>query len=230
MPYSKPYLPLPDQLSLLKQRGLQVADDAAALDCLHRNGYYRLSAYWYPFREISAGRRSDTFLKGSHFEDAVKLYGFDKNFKLLLLDALERVEIAVRAEIALLLGARDPFAHTNPSLFHPRFVSGQPPHGISKHREWLDKLDKQVMRSRDEFILHYERQYGSRSPLPIWIAIELWDFGMLSHFFGGLQIKDREAIAGRFSVPDWRLMESWLWSLNYVRNVIAHHGGSGTRT
>ncbi len=224
MLYSKPYLPLTEQLRLLKQRGLQVADDAAAEDCLRRNGYYRLSAYWYPFREISAGRRTDTFLKDSHFENAVKLYTFDKKFKLLLLDALERVEIAVRAEIALLLGARDPFAHTNPHLLHPRFVSSRPPTGASPHDEWLDKFNKQVRRSREEFILHYERQYRSRSPLPIWIAIELWDFGMLSHFFAGLPIKDREAIAARFSVPDWRLMESWLWCLNYVRNIIAHHG------
>ena len=85
MLYSKSYLSLPNQLSLLKRRGLQVADDAAAEDCLHRNGYYRLSAYWYPFREINAGRRSDIFLPNSHFENAVKLYSFDKQFKLLLL-------------------------------------------------------------------------------------------------------------------------------------------------
>lgn len=224
MPYSKPYLPLPDQFRLLKQRGLQVADDAAAVECLHRNGYYRLSAYWYLFREISAGRRTDMFLKGSHFENAVKLYSFDKNFKLRLLDVLERVEIAVRAEIALLLGVRDPFAHTNPSLLHPRFVSIHPHHALSKHGEWLDKFDKQVRRSKDEFVQHHNRQYGLNSPLPIWIAIELWDFGMLSHFFGGLQIKDREAVAARFQVPGWQVMESWLMALNYVRNVIAHHG------
>jgi len=224
MPYTKPYLSLSDQLRLLKKRGLQVADDAAAEDCLHRNGYYRLSAYWYPFREIIAGRRSDTFLPNSHFENAVKLYNFDKKFKLLLLDALERVEIAVRAEIALLLGKQDTFAHTNPGLLHPRFTSARPPIRFSQYDEWLSKFQKQVARSKDEFILHHEHQYGSHSPLPIWIAIELWDFGMLSHFFGGLKVKDREAIAARFSVPDWQLMESWLWSLNYVRNVIAHHG------
>ena len=223
-PYSKPYLALPDQLNLLKQRGLQVADDAAAEECLHRNGYYRLSAYWYPFREIIAGQRSDTFLKDSRFEDAVRLYDFDKRFKFLLLDALERVEIAVRAEIALLLGRRDPFAYTRPNLLHPRFVSTPTPSGRTRYQNWLDKFDEQVRRSKDEFILHYERQYGSRSPLPIWIAVELWDFGLLSHFFGGLQIRDREAVARSFSVPDWQLMESWLRCLNYVRNVIAHHG------
>lgn len=71
--YSKPYLPLADQLALIKKRGLFVADEAAGLECLHRNGYYRLSAYWYPFREIVGAVRTDNFLNGSSFEDAVDL-------------------------------------------------------------------------------------------------------------------------------------------------------------
>jgi len=25
------------------------------------------------------------------------------------------------------------------------------------------------------------------------------------------------------NIPDWQIMESWLRSLNYVRNVVAHH-------
>jgi abortive infection bacteriophage resistance protein len=60
--------------------------------------------------------------------------------------------------------------------------------------------------------------------LPIWIAIELWDFGLLSFAFSGLRIADQMAIANRFSVPHGNLMKSWLKSLNYVRNIIAHHG------
>lgn len=99
--YSKPWLSLPNQLALLKRRGLLVQDDAASIECLHRNGYYRLSAYWYPFREIAAGQRTDLFLPDSRFEDARNLYVFDKEFKLHLLDALERVEIAVRVEAAM---------------------------------------------------------------------------------------------------------------------------------
>lgn len=191
MLYTKPYLSLPDQLNLLKTRGLQVADDADALECLHRNGYYRLSAYWYPFREIVANKRADTFLPDSHFEDAVKLYRFDKGLKLLLLDALERVEIAARVEIALQLGQRDPFAHESAPLFHPNFTSRQNASGKAKYDVWIDKFDNQVTHSTDEFVLHYERQYGSRSLLPIWIAIELWDFGMLSNAFSGLRKGDQ---------------------------------------
>jgi abortive infection bacteriophage resistance protein len=213
--YTKPYLSLPDQIQLLKHRGLQVADDVATMECLHRNGYYRLSAYWYPFREIVAGKRTDTFLPGSRFENAVDLYRFDKKFKLVLLDAIERVEIAARVEVAMVLGRRDPFAYLDSRRFRPEFRG---------HQKWLEKFQDKQRGSTDEFVFHYQRQYGIASPMPIWIAIELWDFGMLSHAFTGMQELDQTQVAARFSVPDWRILASWLWTLNYIRNVIAHHG------
>lgn len=222
--YHKPHLSLPAQLNLLQQRGLEVVDEAEAVACLHRNGYYRLSAYWYPFRQLVNNQRTDRFLPQSRFEDAAALYVFDKKLKLLLLDALERVEIAVRVEIALLLGQRDAFALENPALFHTAFVSRRNAAGATLYEVWKDKYENSVRRARDEFVLHYERKYGTRLPLPIWIGIELWDFGLLSHLYGGLKVPDRQAIATRFGVPDWQLMGSWLRCLNYVRNIIAHHG------
>ena len=41
-----------EQLQLLKSRGLLVDDEQAALDYLERIGYYRLSGYWYSFRQL----------------------------------------------------------------------------------------------------------------------------------------------------------------------------------
>ena len=222
--YQKPFLSLPDQLNLIKSRGMNVADDHEAMECLRRNGYYRLSAYWYPFREIVAAIRTDTFLPNSHFEDAINLYKFDKALKLHLLDAIERVEIAARVQIAITLGERDRFAHENPREFHTRFTTPDPLRGTSDYEEWHRKFKTQVDGSKDEFILHYQAQYGSRHPLPIWIAIELWDFGLLSRAFSGMKYQDQVDVATRFSVPNWVLLESWLRSLNYIRNVIAHHG------
>lgn len=240
-PYSKPHLSLRDQLTLLKSRGLDIADDNIALECLHRNGYYRLSAYWYPFRVIvpqvdsdgnplldkhgnALQKRSDQFLAGSTFENARELYVFDKKFKMLLLDAIERVEIAARAEISLTLGALDKFAHLNPAFFRPSFTTRLNTRGKTKYDEWLDKYYNSVRRSKDEFVRHHKKKYGSQSPLPIWIATELWDFGQLSHFYSGLNTPQCVSIAARFGIPDWRLMESWLRSINYIRNIIAHHG------
>ena len=239
--YNKPHLSLADQLALLKSRGLTVADDKAAQECLHRNGYYRLSAYWYPFRVLvpmtdangnpllnAQGNprytRSDQFLPDSTFEAAVELYRFDKKLKLLLLDALETVEIAVRADIALKLGATNAFAHLDPTYFRPSFTSVTNARGLTRYDEWLDKFNGAVRRSKDEFVRHHHNKYGPQAPLPIWIAVELWDFGQLSYFYSGLNTAHCIATATRFGIPNWRLLESWLKSLNYVRNTIAHHG------
>ncbi|MGB1091986.1 MAG: hypothetical protein ACPGYX_07675 [Oceanobacter sp.] len=52
MTYSRPWLSFADQLAQLKSRGMRVTDDAAALSYLERIGYYRLSAYWYPYRHF----------------------------------------------------------------------------------------------------------------------------------------------------------------------------------
>jgi abortive infection bacteriophage resistance protein len=103
------------QLALLKERGLEVEAKAAALDYLERIGYYRLSGYFYPFRELEIQlvdgklkhNRKDQFIAESRFEDVAKLYVFDKRLRLLALDALERIELAVRVDVAYLLGKRD---------------------------------------------------------------------------------------------------------------------------
>ena len=139
-----------------------------------------------------------------------------------MLDAIERVEIATRSEIALVLGARDVFAHQNPAQFDQSFTSAA--NGQSMYDRWADKFNSQVSQSRDEFVKHHETKYGSRNDLPIWIAIELWDFGLLSNAYSGMKPTDKLSIATHFSVPAVAVMTSWLRSLNYVRNVIAHHG------
>lgn len=221
--YTKPHKTLSEQLAILRSRGLLISDDESATQCLHRNGYYRLSAYWYPFRTLVNNERTDTFLPDSKFEDARALYVFDKKFKLLLLDAIEGVEIATRAEIALCLGARDTFAHINPTFFRPSFTDVDS-EGQSKHLLWLAKFDNAVSNSSHEFVRHHKVKYGEEASLPIWIAIELWDFGMLSKFYSGMNTEDCVCVATRFAMPHWHLMRSWLHTLNYVRNVIAHHG------
>ena len=112
--YRKPYLTFEQQLDLLKSRGLEVTNDSVALEYLRRLGYYRLSGYWYLCRKLIAlpahqskpvrPQREDNFLPGSKFQDAVELYVFDKKLRLLILDAIERVEVAFRVDIAYLLG------------------------------------------------------------------------------------------------------------------------------
>lgn len=49
--YPKPWKSYQEQLDQLIARGMSVTDNAKALDYLERIGYYRLSGYWFAFRE-----------------------------------------------------------------------------------------------------------------------------------------------------------------------------------
>lgn len=116
--YKKPYLTFKQQLELLKMRGLEVTGDSTALKYLNQLGYYRLSGYWYSFRRLISSKqarpqRKDEFMPGAKFHDAVALYVFDKKLKLLVLDAIERIEVSFRVDIAYLLGRKDRFAYAN---------------------------------------------------------------------------------------------------------------------
>lgn len=229
----KPWLSFADQLQLLQDRGLQVENTAAALDYLERLGYYRLSGYWYTLRAIDKAAshtqgkavRLDTFAPGSRFEDVVRLYVFDKKLRLLALDALERIEMAVRVDVAHLLGKRDPCAHEKPACLHGNFtkkvIPKGPDAGKTEHQVWLEKYKSMLRRARKEpFVQHHQQQYGT---LPVWVAIEVWDFGLLSKLFSGMQYADQQAIALQYGAPSGQAFTQWLRSLNFIRNVSAHH-------
>jgi len=157
----------------------------------------------------------DDFREGTGFSDALDFYVFDKKLRLIVLDALERVEVGLRTDIAILLGRHDPWVHRDPSRLHGKFARRPARAGAlsTRHDEWLDRLDKKFRRSNEDFAKHFKTKYPGDHP-PIWIAVELWDFGTLSHFFSGMQISDKDKIAAQYDLPPGRMLESWLRTLN----------------
>lgn len=239
--HGKPWKSLDDQLVVLKQRGLIVTDDNKAKNYLQRIGYYRFSGYAYPFRQrsglcctLSTNKNTQTkdekkpfylvyddFVSGVSFEHITDLYVFDKNLRILAMDALERIEIAIRSQIAYQLGEQDPLAYLNPSMLHETFTDFGVREGISKHHEWITKQARLVSQSKEDFIKHHRE--NELLPAPIWVACELWDFGAMSHLFGGMKEADQDAISGMYGITNGRTFATWLRALNYLRNVCAHH-------
>ena len=240
MKYAKPWLSTDEQLDQLAVRGLRVSDRDKALDYLNRIGYYRLSGYWFAFRERSGpccvldqprptkpqskGETIalDNFRPGASFQNAVDLYVFDKQLRLLVLDALERVEIALRVDVSYTLGQLDAFAYLNGGLFHTGFSQIlSKDSGVTRHHEWLGKHAQLIGRSKEDFVNHNKAKYGL--PLAIWVACEVWDFGTLSTLYGGMRESEQDAISVKYGVGNGRTFATWLRSLNYLRNVCAHH-------
>ena len=78
---------------------MQVADNAVAIHYLNFIGYYRLSGYFRALTDPADASR-EKFRAGISFQDALDLYIFDRKLRVLLTDAHERIEVAVKAAIS----------------------------------------------------------------------------------------------------------------------------------
>ncbi|MBF4520422.1 Abi family protein [Acinetobacter towneri] len=217
-----------EQLSILEQRGLVVTDHRKALKYLERLGYYRLSGYWFPFRlnAPNSYTKIDQFAPNTTFENIVQLYIFDKKLRLLVLDAIERIEMALRVDIAYCLGQKGALAYLLPQNFHGKFskhkITKGKYSGFTQQQVWLQKFNASVKRnSKTDFVQHHQLKYGAQ--LPVWAAIELWDFGMMSTLYAGMKVVDQNLIASKYQVENGLIFAQWLRSLNHIRNIAAHH-------
>ncbi len=212
--YEKPALSFEQQLDKLVARGLVIRDRSSALQRLACISYYRLSAYWYPFRlRDDNGNITGNLEPDTTFEAIIQLYEFDRELRLSVLDALERIEIAIRTKLTYHLAhAYGPFAHTDAVYFHPGF----------NHNKWLTRIVDETCRSSDEFIRHYQNKYSGFPTVPIWMLTEVMSLGSLSFLYRGLLHTDKKVIADEFSLHHKQLAD-WLHTLTYIRNVCAHH-------
>ena len=90
MDFTKPARTWDEQIDLLRSRGLHIPDREQARHYLSHINYYRLTGYRLPFEADGSTRRVKA---QTSFDDVLNLYIFDREFRLLLLDAIERIEV-----------------------------------------------------------------------------------------------------------------------------------------
>lgn len=224
--YGKAPMELDALVDLLADRGLSVPDRERALRYLRHIGYYRLSPYMIPFQQDGPEHR---LREGTSFDDVLDLYVFDRALRLVVMDALERVEVAVRA------GLTDHMSTTydNPHWYMDASHFRDP----SEHAKFVDIVrnsckdrlqgtpdvgeDAVVHRSALE---HYLTTYGSPELPPSWLMVETMTVGQLTRAFRNLERRaDQTAVARNIGLTA-PLLESWMKTYVRVRNVCAHHG------
>jgi abortive infection bacteriophage resistance protein len=169
----------------------------------------RLSAYFLPFRQP----QTDQFEAGTALDDVVALYKFDGGLRLLTMQAIDRIEVAIRAAITYHL-AHDlgTFGYADPANFNTRY----------NHAGLMATLQREEQKTSEVFVRHYRIKYTSEPILPVWMATELLSFGALSKMFANLRTSLRKKIAKVFHQPE-PVFTSWLHALVATRNVCAHH-------
>lgn len=210
MQFRKPAKTHDEQIQLLESRGLIIEDKARARHYLSHINYYRLTGYWLPFEVDHA---SHEFQTGTTFDDVLNLYIFDREFRLLLLDAIERVEVSIRAQWAYHMAHR----HGPHSYLHAEHSSN-----LKWHARHLASLEKELARSEEIFIQHYQDTYKQPASPPIWSVSEIMSFGMLSRWITQMVPSDRSTVAKVYQL-DQGVLKGFVRHLTYVRNLCAHH-------
>lgn len=203
--YAKPAKTPEQLLAHLESRSLVITDRSACLHALRHVGYYRLLIYMRPLQTLP----SKVFMPGTTFDDVLALYNFDRELRLLSMDAIEKIEVALRAAIVNTLAVQHgPHFHLDSSQF-------------TRQSDFTDFLatarDKEYLA-----ITHYAAHYDVPPIAPIWAIAEALTFGDLSRLYSRLTKANRKSVARQFGYDEVVLV-SWFRSLNTLRNMCAHH-------
>lgn len=208
--YEKEPLSFEEQADRLIQRGL-IAERAELIRRLEAVSYYRLSGYLYPFRE----EERDAFKEGTKLELIWDRYCFDRRLRVLVLDAIERVEVSLRTKVVY------HFAHQYGAFGHLD-EANLPKLQVSEYLEWRTGIFDETKRSKELFRKHLFKKYTAHQNLPLWMAAELMTMGRLLTFFRGVEPGLKRKVGEVYGLAD-EVIFSWLRSLNSVRNTCAHH-------
>lgn len=198
-----------EQLDLLVERGLLTEEENFCLDILSKVNYYRFSAYLLPFKEPG----KECFKKNTSFEQIYRIYEFDRKLRNQIMTAIEPIEILLRTKIAYHHGHRyGTEGYTNKENFDDP----------GRHDKFIKEFQKTVQKnSKALFVKHHLEKYNGR--FPIWVATEMFSFGMLSKFYANMKSDDRKYIARNFFHVGPQHLQSWLVCLTDLRNRCAHY-------
>ena len=199
-----------EHLLFLIERGLIVADEEQAAHTLQHVHFYRLQSYWKPF--LSEGGQS--FRKGTTFEAVIALYEFDRLFRVMILECIERIEVSVRSAFIDIVSSE--FGnHGHLQQDHAR--------SAQVFYEIIERHGRETRR----FGIDISKSAASQAQmglLPIWDSCEMMSLGTMSKWIGNvLKMRLVNKIARKYHLPA-RVLISWLHHLNVTRNTSAHHG------
>ncbi|MAF31586.1 MAG: hypothetical protein CMF60_05220 [Magnetococcales bacterium] len=224
--FNKPATNIDEQLDLFKGRGLVVEDEEKAKYYLEFIGYFRFKGYAIPFQ---VDPQTHELQEGTTFQDILNLYIFDRKLRLHIMDAVERIEVALKSilsnQLSTKLGCHwymDQQYFVDEFTEIPEVEEGDA-YEKSQHDKMLDKVKREVSRSKSPFIQKY---IGDQlEPLgfpPSWMMLEVSSFGLISKIYKNLTHEHQKDVAKVLEI-DAKVLASCVQAISVLRNTCAHH-------
>jgi len=209
----RPFPLLPDQIKILRQRGLMINDSEETNHYLAHVGFFRLAEYWQFLQKENI---RNAFISGTTFDQVIDLYNFDRELRLLLLDALERIEVSFRA---IMINMMCPVYGSNWFTDKTIFFSEERLNGV------IETINRELERSDEEFVKQYDKMKSGFEHPPAWETLPILSFGTLSKIYKNIRndIKEKRIIAKVYGLPKEIWLQSWIQVVSILRNYCAHH-------
>ena len=164
----------------------------------------------------------EDFLPDSDLSVVIQRYDFDREMRLILFEAIEGVEIALRTKmINHLSKTNGSLWYLDESLFESKELFAE--HILALKGEFDRSKDRVAMdfRANNDWI---PDEIGGDNP-DAWIIFEMATFGTLSKIYKNLkhQLPAKSAIANEFGMNFSSDLSNWFESISVFRNIIAHH-------
>lgn len=200
----KEFKTIGEQIALLRSRGMEVDDTAAAV-LLRENYYSIVNAYKGPFLDKEAMQASpgDVYLTGTRFDWLYSLFKLDRELRGITFHYLIQAEAALKTATvyAFCESHRDCSDYLNRTSFcserdmlAPKSFKGNKAALYKRNlNSLMGVLGKKlvVTPATRPFVSHYISVYGE---VPLWVLANDLTFGNMSHFFQLMQRRDQNAV------------------------------------
>ena len=211
---TKVFKTLDEQVRILQSKGLIINNEEETKDILLRENYFFISGYRLLFMESITKKM---FLPGTTFEELYSMFQFDRRVRNILFKNLLIIENNIKSITAYALSSK--YGIREDEYLDPKnFVSDR------KRKKQIDDLLRKMKRqirvngNQHQATLHYTNKYGY---VPLWIAVKVLSFGIVSELYQILKVEDQENIAKDFGVTRENLIV-YLPILANFRNLCAH--------
>ena len=206
----KGFKTLDEQVRILRSRGLTINDEEKAKQFLLRNNYYRISGYSLTLR------KNDIFSKSATFQNIVDIYSFDHEFRHIILQYLEIIEIQMKSVYAYeFTKVHGPTAQLDDSFFTDK----------AKHKAIIDKANKQKNQRlpHEAYLKHFV--YDLHQDIPLWAYVDLFTISDISFLYSISEPAIKDAVAHEFNLNMKKgsiILGSYMHSMTIIRNLCAH--------
>ncbi len=208
----KEFRTLDEQVSILKNKGLEINNEEQVKDILLRENYFFINGYRSIFYT-----KDRKFIPGTKFSELYSTFLFDRNVRNLLFKNLLVVENNIKSIISYQLSKK--YGYKESDYLNPKNFTRD----IKESRrveDVLNKMKRQIRINGEKHTatFHYMTKYNY---VPLWILVKVLSFGLINELFGILKEEDKQEIADIYGL-DKDTLKVYIQLLSNYRNLCAH--------